>query len=106
MGRPRNYVRKDDREYPETLTHCNLVVGVDRAMSGWGDAAKGLSVAAWACREEDAARVFKWVKARGDIKKVKLVTDRGRLEMYWPPKSAVHFHIYVVRPGHPALAGA
>ncbi len=76
-------------------------------MSGWGGAAGGASVAGWACRDEDADRVFKWVKGHSDMRRVRLVRDRGGLDM-WIPRAAygasvVHFHIYAVRPGHPAL---
>ncbi len=104
MGRPKNYVRKDDRELAEIQEYFTLVVGHDTFMSGWGGASKGASVAAWACREQDVSRVLKWAKARGDLKRIKVVEDRGGYRMFLPPQGTAHFHIYIVRPGHPALA--
>jgi hypothetical protein len=108
MGRPRSYVREDDRDAEQRREMPFLIVGMDKFLSGWGGAADGVSVAAWACREEDIDRVFKWVKARSDMRRVRLVDEREHSGV-WPCKSVfprcVHFHIYAVTPGRPALAG-
>lgn len=105
MGRSRNYKREDDRETSEYRTHSTLVIGTDTFFSGWGEAAEGASIAAWACQEADLARVLAWVKSRSDMKRIQVETDKGGLFMYRPPQGTAHFHIYVVRPGHPALSG-
>ena len=110
MTGPRTYVRKDDRSEDEHKTHHFLVVGLDTFMSGWGGAADGVSIAAWACEDKDTARVFKWVKGRSDMRRVRLVDERKSMGGVWPCKSVfprvAHFHVYTVKAGHSALAPA
>ena len=87
----------DDRTEEEQRTHRYLVGGHDKAMSGWGRCPNGKSYAYWACREKDAEAVEKWVRGRGDIKRVsrtRNLSRKGRLD---------HVHIYAVKPTHVAL---
>lgn len=93
---------QDDRTEKEREELTVLIGGVDRFLSGWGGARGGLSVAAWACREEDAEKVFAWVDSRDDIKKTRQADD-GDFQV---PSNTAHFHVYAVRPGHPALGEA
>lgn len=89
-------VYQDDRTEAERETHSVVISAIDSFMSGWGGAEGGKSVAAWACRMGDADRVFKWVKARSEMKHVRMSDHAFR-------RGAVHTHIYCVRDGHPAL---
>jgi len=94
-------IHKDDRTTAEIASHPLLVVMTDRFMSGWGLAKNGNSVAAWACQTpESRASTERWVRSRGDALRVRLVRDeRGN----YRPRGAVHYHVYVVRDGHPSL---
>tara|TARA_Y100000310_G_scaffold342071_1_gene443608 strand:- start:546 stop:833 length:288 start_codon:yes stop_codon:yes gene_type:complete len=92
---------KDDRTPAQHKTHTWLVVGTDSFMSGWGGAAGGLSYAAWACRHEDLDRVYNWVDDRDEMKRVRVVSE---YERNYRPSGCAHLHIYVVDPGHRALA--
>lgn len=89
---------KDDRTDQEKVTHHVLIGGTDRVLSGWGQAEGGQSFAFWACRPEHAAQVWRWVKSRGDIMRVRQVSPR-----YRPSGGKGHCHVYVVHDGHPAL---
>jgi len=94
-------ITKDDRTPDQLHTHTWLVIGTDGWMSGWGDAAGGTSVAAWACHPADANKVLGWVTHRGDMKRVREADETKR--NYMPPKGTAHFHVYAVGEGHPAL---
>lgn len=91
--------RQDDRSAEQKATLTMLVVGTDSFMSGWGEAAGGTSVAAWACSAEDLPRVERWVRQRGEMKRVRVVRAAG----YTPRGNVAHFHIYAVGEDHPAL---
>jgi len=91
--------RQDDRTPEEMHTHTVLVVGTDSFLSGWGKAAGGLSYAAWACKPEDMHTVERWVRSRGDMRRVRVTCDP-----YRPSRGCAHLHIYVVRPGHLAMS--
>ena len=77
----------DDRR-PEQKQNTVLVVAKDNFLSGWGQAAKGNSIAAWACKPEDAKKVEKWVSNRTDMQNVRI--ENGD----YVPKNAAHYHIY------------
>lgn len=89
---------QDDRTEAQKATHCVLVVGTDRFLSGWGKASGGVSYAAWACRVDDESRVLRWVESRKDLNRVRVVGKD------WRPRGNGHTHIYVVDADHPALA--
>lgn len=89
-------VYQDDRTDEQRRTHTIIVSAIDRFMSGWGGAKGGKSIAAWACKPEHADRVFAWVKARGEMRNVRMSDHAFR-------KGAAHTHIYVVSDGHPSL---
>lgn len=93
---------RDDRTEAQKTTHDVLVIATDRFMSGWGRAAGGVSIAAWACRGDDAGTVESWVRSRHEMHRVR-VTCNPR---YKPrTNGCAHFHIYAVGPEHPALRG-
>ncbi len=92
-------VYKDDRTDEQRLTHTVIVSAIDKFMSGWGRAANGKSVAAWACRPEHADRVFAWVKSRGEMRNVRMSDHAFR-------SGAEHTHIYTVNDGHASLREA
>ncbi|MEE8374060.1 MAG: hypothetical protein V3R87_10100 [Dehalococcoidia bacterium] len=87
-GRSARFVQ-DDRTEAEKRTHTVAVVGTDPFMSGWGEASRGASYAAWACRPEDLLEAEVAVRARGDLDRVRRVTLKG----YRP--QADHTHVYV-----------
>ena len=88
----------DDRTDEEVGTHCCLVSAIDAFMSGWGEARGGHSIAVWACKPLDGAKVEEWVKGRSETKDV-IVKDASE----WEPREHAHLHIYVVRYNHPSL---
>lgn len=92
-------IRIDDRTFDEKVSHCCLITATDKFLSGWGMADGGASKCAWACRPEDADRVYDWVASRSDMRHVNY---RGPSAAIWRPHAA-HVHIYVVHDGHPAL---
>lgn len=108
MGRRKSYERRDERTEEQRQAMPLLVAGVDTFLSGWGGAAGGASVAAWACRESDVDAVFKWVKSRSDMRRVRLIDERDYMGRVVPVRSmfarCVHLTIYPVEVGHPALA--
>lgn len=88
----------DDRTDDQKLTHTVLITATDKFMTGWGEAAQGLSKCAWACtRSQDWEKVYKWVKARKEMKYVNVTFNN------WKPRNAAHVHIYVVNENHPSL---
>lgn len=89
---------QDERTEAERESHHFGVSMIDTFLSGWGGAEGGLSRAVWACRTEHIETVEKWVRSRGDARRVQVV----RLKGYRP--RCKHCHIYVVRDGHPSLA--
>jgi hypothetical protein len=119
-------VTEDDRTPEQLASHYWLIVGTDRFMSGWGGARGGASVAAWACKPEHSDKVARWVESREDMRRVREVSEwcyrcggngkgtvgpagrcslcAGRGRNRYRPRSAAHFHVYVVEEGHPALA--
>ena len=93
--------REDRRTAEQQRTHTTLIGGTDPFLSGWGEAKGGRSFAFWACRPEIAEHVLGWVQGRGDLRRVRIETDRpGR--PYRPGRTCAHLSIYVVAPGHPA----
>jgi hypothetical protein len=80
----------DDRTEEEKSTHLVLWGGTDSFLSGWGGAEGGSSYAFWACRPEDSLACERWVRSRGDMKRVREVTTD-----YRPPSAPGHCHIYV-----------
>ena len=89
----------DDRTDEEKDTYLVLIGGRDKGMSGWGEAAGGVSCAFWACRPDHAYKVAAWLRGRGDITYIRW------LQRVRPTSRRGHCHIYVVRDGHPALSG-
>lgn len=88
----------DDRTPVQRLTHPLAWGGTDSFLSGWGKASGGVSYAFWAYRDGTGASVERWVRHRGDIKRVREVA----LDAYRPTGPG-HCHIYVVDTNHPAL---
>jgi hypothetical protein len=90
----------DDRTPEQRVTHTVLIGGTDKALSGWGLAAGGRSIAIWACKPEDAVIVAVWVQSRTDMTRVRKLSERYR------GRKGDHVHIYDVHDTHPALQGA
>ena len=88
---------QDDRTLEERQTHGVLIGGTDSFLSGWGRAEGKMSYAFWACRPEDQNRVERWVRNRGDIKRVRFVSSDYR------PRGTALVHVYMVNENHPAL---
>lgn len=89
---------EDDRTEEQKHTHPIAWGGTDSFLSGWGRAEGGVSIAMWACRPENEYRVERWVRNRGDIKRVRKTVLHG-----YRPRGTGHCHIYVVDSAHPAL---
>lgn len=89
---------RDDRTEEQKKTHRIIIGMTDSFMSGWGGAEGGVSYAGWACTDGDQYRVERWVRSRSDAKRVRILFDT------WRPKGIGDCHIYVVEPGHAALA--
>lgn len=79
----------DERTEEELKTHKWLVIGTDTFLSGWGRAKGGVSYAAWACKTEDLQSLEARIRARGDMKRVRVVCGSYR------PRGKGHCHIYV-----------
>ena len=94
-------IYKDDRTSEELKTHTHLVSAIDTFMSGWGPCEGGLSVAVWACTEEQVDRIRRWVKDREEMKTVRVTKG----EPYPRNANVAHTHIYAVNEYHPALQG-
>lgn len=91
---------KDDRTEEQKSTHYWAVIARDKAMSYWGAAKDGISRVAWACKsQEDASKVYEWVKSRSDMKNVSIIDLRS----HKIASQDAHFHIYLVNKVHPAL---
>ena len=88
----------DDRTEAQKRTHTCLIAGTDSFLSGWGKAEGGKSYAVWACKPEHMQNVWRWVKNRNDMKRVRRVYDPYR------PCGVGHCHIYVVTEDHRALS--
>lgn len=93
----------DDRTPEQRQTHTVLIVGDDGFMTRWGHhcgmvGKSGKSRAAWACTPDKADAVERWVRARGDLKRV-----RRAVRVY--PKRGDHIHVYVVTDDHVSLGG-
>jgi hypothetical protein len=92
---------EDNRTPTEKDTHRWLVVMTDTWMSGWGDARRGSSFAAWACEDlKTAEQVADRVRKRSDASRVRIVHDRG-----YRPRCA-HFQVYTVDEHHRYAAAA
>ena len=89
---------QDDRTTAQKESHPMLIIGTDRAMSGWGKAAGGQSYAAWACPISNERKVRAWVEGRNDMQRVRSVYGA------YKPNGTGHVHIYVVDTKHAALA--
>ena len=95
-------IYQDDRTEEQKKTHTWLVIGTDRCLSGWGQAEGGTSVAAWACEPINKGKVLRWVSSRSDMLRVRELSELYKNRNY-RPKGAAHYHIYIVKKGHPAL---
>lgn len=80
---------KDDRTPEQMKTHTVLWGGTDSFMSGWGLAKGGASYAFWACTPDNDYQVETWVRNRGDMKRIRQVSDP------YKPSGIGHCHIYV-----------
>lgn len=80
---------QDDRTPEQKKTHTLIVVGTDKFMSGWGKATGGVSYAGWACTPDLLPTVEARIRARGDMKRVRVVSGNYR------PSGNGHCHIYV-----------
>jgi hypothetical protein len=88
----------DNRTPDQVTTHNWLVVATDTFLSGWGDASRKYSYAAWACDTIEAAeRVSDRVARRGDTARVRIVNSNN-----YRPNSRYcgHLQIYVVDSEH------
>ncbi len=97
-------IRVDDRTSEQRKTHTWAIVARDKFLSGWGQAANGVSRCAWAVPDAMVGdgrmdRLERWVRGRGDMRYVNVV----KLDSYRPPAGTAHFHVYVVGDGHPGL---
>lgn len=91
----------DDRTEAQRETHTVLYGGIDTFLSKWGPPADAgvKSRAYWACRPEDCDKVRTWVRARSEFKRV--TEETGHMVFsHWRNDFV---HVYVVKPGHPAL---
>ena len=91
---------EDDRTEEQKKEYPHLVIGTDSFMSGWGGAAGGVSIAAWAHKDGYRAKVLSWVSSRSEMKRVRESYDNG-VERY-RPKGNGHCHIYLADENHPA----
>ncbi len=88
----------DDRTEAQKKTHTLIWLMTDRFLSDWGHAQDGPSYAGWACHHDDEYAVERWVRSRGDAKRVRLVGGN-----YRPPAGPGHCHIYVVGEDHSSV---
>ena len=89
---------QDDRTEDQRKSHQWIVAGTDSFLSGWGKAKGGTSYAGWACKRQDLEKVERWVRNRGDMKRVRVLNGS------WKPRGVGHTHVYVVEDSHPSLA--
>ena len=87
----------DDRTKEQKTTHQVIVAATDSALSGWGEAEGGVSYCGWACLPEDVPEMEKWVRARPEMKRVRIVGSN------WRPTGHGHCHIYVATEKHRAF---
>lgn len=97
---------KDDRTPEQRKTHAYLVVGTDSFLSGWGGAEGGASYAAWACEDKHVEKVEAWVRARDEMKRVRVVCEDEEKPYRPNPDICAHLHIYVVEADHVSLRGS
>lgn len=81
---------KDDRDEEQMSRLTNIVLGVDKFMSGWGEAEGTTSHAGWACSDEDLEYCREWVESRSDINRIRIVDGD-----FYPNPQSGHWHIYV-----------
>lgn len=93
-------IYKDDRNAWERNNLTTAIGGRDGFLSG--KLCEGASFALWACADEDADTVREWVDSRGDIKHPRTYETGIGADFEC---GGDHVHVYVVRPGHPALGG-
>jgi hypothetical protein len=91
---------QDDRTEEQKITHAVIVGMTDRFMSGWGKADGGTSYAGWACTDQDAPAIERWIRSRMDASRVRVMYRT------WKPRGKGHCHIYVVGESHPAIMRA
>ena len=90
----------DDRTQDERVNVLTYMVGgIDRTLSGWGGAEGGRSFAFWACRPEDAEKLWDWIDQRSDLRYVRSYGATCAVRL----RARDHCHVYAVRDGHPAL---
>jgi hypothetical protein len=92
------YEINDFRSREQKKWMTTLVMGMDTFLSGWGKAANGASIAAWACSDDTAELVREWVEGRGDIVDVTV----GSME---DVPDCEHLSIYPVTQNHPSMRG-
>ena len=81
----------DDRTEEQKKTHPYIFGGTDSFMSGWGGAEGGSSYAFWACTQEDWSYCKSYVLNRGDLKRVRQVSND-----YKPnARNCAHCHVYI-----------
>lgn len=96
-------IKVDDRTKEQKATHRWGVVARDKFLSGWGGATGGASRCAWACETHALAdRMLQWVKARSEMRYVRIVS----LTSYRAPRGTAHFHVYVADENHVGAQGA
>lgn len=83
-------IMQDDRTPEQRKTHTLIVLGTDSFMSGWGQAKNGASYAGWACTPDTIDAVEDRIRARSDMKRVRIVGGD-----YRPGPYCAHCHIYV-----------
>ncbi len=84
----------DRRSDAQRETHTWYVVGTDQFLRDWGDVALGAAYAAWACTPDTVDTVYRWVRSRGEMLRVRVVRAKG-----YRPRCA-HLSIYPVTPDH------
>lgn len=92
---------QDRRRGDEVTTHTTWICGTDTFLSGWGEAADGASIAAWACLPEHADAVEEWITGRTDMTDVFRLDDSDEFDERLA--HAAHVSIYTVDEEHPAL---
>lgn len=84
---------RDTRTPEQAAATRFLVVMTDRCLSGWGEAAGGLSYAAWACHDGNVDAVEREIRARRDAARVRVVVDRPG-KRYRPGPGCSHLTVY------------
>jgi hypothetical protein len=93
---------QDDRSPEQKMSHYVLIVGTDPFLTRMGNECgkfRGPSFAAWACLPEDGSACFRWVDDRGDMLRVREVSEwdhrTGTASRPYRPRGNGHLHIYV-----------